>query len=172
MILLILQAASQIFVAPHPPGSPHNPHSNMMTTCPQSPGTPHHHPLCPRQRASSYRLLSATTTTIFLVHAFRRTSATAVCPRYLVFTLCHRVLHTADDQLYVAGNFFRRAYRTYSARPLPADNRRRGASRYGCGSARRCPYQNTRAHTAACISARLGGGPSSTTNERRLSKKK
>ena len=74
-----------IFVAPHPLDSPHYPHSNnihttyMMTTCPQPPGTPQH-PLCPRQRASFYRLLSATATIIFLVRAFRHTSATAVCP--------------------------------------------------------------------------------------------
>ena len=139
----------------------------MMTACPQPQGTPHN-PLYPRQRASSYRLVSATTT-IFLVRAFRRTSATAVCPRYLVFTLCHHVLYAADDQLCIAGNLFKRAYRAYSARPLPADNRRCVASRYGYEAARRCPYQDTRAHTAQCISARLGGGSSSTANELRLS---
>ena len=81
LILLILQAASQFSLPHSPPDSPHYPHSNNMMTCPQPPGTPHH-PLCPRQRAPSYRLLSATTT-ILLVPAFRRTSATAVCPRYL-----------------------------------------------------------------------------------------
>ena len=92
-----------------------------MTACPQPPGTPHH-PLCPRQRAPSYRLVSATTT-IFLVRAFRRTSATAVCPTYLVFTLCHHVLYSADDHLCIAVNLFRRAYRAYSARsPLTTDD--------------------------------------------------
>ena len=92
-----------------------------MTACPQPQGTPHN-PLYPRQRASSYRLVSATTT-IFLVRAFRRTSATAVCPTYLVFTLCHHVLYSADDHLCIAVNLFRRAYRAYSARsPLTTDD--------------------------------------------------
>ena len=71
-----------------------------MTTFPQPPGSPHH-ALCPRRRACSYRLLSATTT-IFPVRSFRHTSATTVCPRYLVFTLCQHVFHAADDQLYLA----------------------------------------------------------------------
>ena len=48
----------------------------------------------------------------------------------------------------------RTSYIQYSARPFPAHNRRCGASRYGCGSTRRCPYQNTRAHTIVCASRR------------------
>ena len=112
-----------------------------------------------QQGASSYRLLTAS---IFFDSAYPHITEPAVCVslRYLVFhsLVHHHVLH--DDE--------RRLLLQVTAHVLQPQTigavGRKATTRYVWASTKRCPSPDMR---CCCISAHLGDGPSSTTNERR-----
>ena len=84
-----------------------------------------------------------------------------------MFTLCQHVFHAADDQLYLATSSGAHIVHTARVRsPLTDDVVPLGTAVGPPGAAR----IKTRVRTP--LYARLGEGPSWTTNERRLSQKK
>ena len=155
-----------ISVAPHPPHSLHSPQSDNITSSTSGHSTP--------------STLWGTNIRSIYSHSKERPPIGCYFPRSCLsphknepsvfrpniscFTLFHHVAH--GEQL----TTFLQLRISFSARLLPADSRC-GAN--GCRSVRlgvcRALPVSRYACARCCTSAHLGGGPSSTTNERRLS---